>query len=322
MNDVLTSDYTREEVKATLDHIGDLKSPGPDGMPAIVFKRHWHFMGDHVVQEVLKVLNGDAFPEGRNSTTIVLIPKVKNPRRIKDLRPISLCNVVYKLVSKVIANRLKIVLPQVISENQSAFVPGRLITDNVLIAYEVSHYLMNKRNGTSGVAAVKADMSKAYERVEWSFLEAMLGKLGFSNGWIALVMQCVTTVSYQIKVNGTFTQQFCPSRGLRQGDPLSPYLFVICAEGLSALLRHTEEQGVLHGVKICPRAPCVSHLLFADDSMLLIRAQQQEATTLHNILQLYEACSGQCINTEKSTIMFSPNTQDQDRIAVKDALAI
>uniref|UniRef100_A0A8I6XTR8 Reverse transcriptase domain-containing protein n=1 Tax=Hordeum vulgare subsp. vulgare TaxID=112509 RepID=A0A8I6XTR8_HORVV len=296
MNNVLTAEYTKEEVKAALDHIGDLKSRGPD---------------------VLKVLNGDTFPEGWNSTTIVLIP-----RRIKDLRPISLCNVVYKLVSKVIANRLKIVLPQVISENQSAFVPGRLIIDNVLIAYEVSHYLMNKRNGTSGVAAVKADMSKAYDRVEWSFLEAMLGKLGFSNGWIALVMKCVTTVSYQIKVNGTFTQQFCPSCGLRQGDPLSPYLFVICAEGLSALLRHAEEQGVLHGVKICPRAPCVSHLLFADDSMLLIRAQQQEATTLLNILQLYEACSGQCINTEKSAIMFSPNTQDQDRIAVKDALAI
>uniref|UniRef100_A0A8I6XYS4 Reverse transcriptase domain-containing protein n=1 Tax=Hordeum vulgare subsp. vulgare TaxID=112509 RepID=A0A8I6XYS4_HORVV len=228
----------------------------------------------------------------------------------------------YKLVSKVIANRLKIVVPQVISENQSAFVPGRLITDNVLIAYEISHYLMNKRNGTSGVAAVKADMSKAYDRVEWSFLEAMLGKLGFSNGWIALVMKCVTTVSYQIKVNGTFTQQFCPSRSLRQGDPLSPYLFVICAEGLSTLLRHAEEQGVLHGVKICPRAPCVSHLLFADDSMLLLRAQQQEATALHNILQLYEACSGQCINTEKSAIMFSPNTQDQDRISVKGALAI
>uniref|UniRef100_A0A8I6YT27 Reverse transcriptase domain-containing protein n=1 Tax=Hordeum vulgare subsp. vulgare TaxID=112509 RepID=A0A8I6YT27_HORVV len=274
MNTALGAEYTREEVKAALDHIGDLKAPGPDGMSATVFKRHWHFMGDKIVEEVLKVLHGGDFPEGWNNTTVVLIPKVKNPKRIKDLRPISLCNVMYKLVSKVVANRLKIILPEVISENQSAFVPGNLITDNVLIAYEVSHYLMNKRNGRNGVAAVKADMSKAYDRVEWTFLEAMLGKLDFSTRWIDLVMKCVTTVRYQIKINGTLTNQFKPSRGLRQGDPISPYLFVICAEGLSALLRHAEEQGTLHGVKICPRAPCVSHLLFADDSMLLIRAQQ------------------------------------------------
>uniref|UniRef100_A0A8I7BB66 Reverse transcriptase domain-containing protein n=1 Tax=Hordeum vulgare subsp. vulgare TaxID=112509 RepID=A0A8I7BB66_HORVV len=322
MNTALLAEYTREEVKAALDHIGDLKAPGPDGMPAIVFKRHWHFMGDEIVEEVLKVLHGGDFPKGWNNTTLVLIPKVKNPKRIKDLRPISLCNVLYKLVSKVIANRLKIILPEVISENQSAFVPGRLITDNVLIAYEVSHYLMNKRNGRNGVAAVKADMSKAYDRVEWTFLEAMLSKLGFGTRWIALVMKCVTTVRYQIKINGTLTHQFRPSRGLRQGDPISPYLFVICAEGLSALLRHAEEQGILHGVKICPRAPCVSHLLFANDSMLLIRAQQQEAAALHGILQLYEACSGQCINTEKSAIMFSPNTSDPERTLVKDELEI
>uniref|UniRef100_A0A453CB70 Reverse transcriptase domain-containing protein n=1 Tax=Aegilops tauschii subsp. strangulata TaxID=200361 RepID=A0A453CB70_AEGTS len=316
MNAVLEAEYTRAEVKAALDHIGDLKAPGPDGMPVIVFKRHWHFMGDRVVEEVLNVLNGGDFPEGWNDTMVVLIPKVKNPKRIKDLRPISLCNVVYKLVSKVIANRLKVVLPNVISENQSAFVPGRLITDNVLTAYEISHYLMNKRNGRSGVAAIKADMSKAYDRVEWSFLKAMLSKLGFSRRWVALVMRCVRTVRYQIKVNGGLTQQFSPSRGLRQGDPISPYLFVICAEGLSVLLLDAEEKGVMHGVKICPRAPCVSHLLFADDSMLLIRADQQEA------LQLYEACSGQCINTEKSAIMFSPNTCDNDRTAVKAELGI
>ena len=138
MSAVLEANYTREEVKAALDHIGDLKAPGLDGMPAIVFKCHWHFMGDQVVEEVLKVLNGGEIPEGWNDTMVMLIPKVKNPTRIKDLRPISLCNVVYKLVSKVIANRLKLILPDVISEHKSAFVPGRLIMDNVLTAYEAS----------------------------------------------------------------------------------------------------------------------------------------------------------------------------------------
>ena len=114
-----------------------------------------------------------------------------------------------------LANRLKVVLPEIISENQSAFIPGRLITDNVLIAYEASHFLRHKKNGKEGVAAIKADMSKAYDRVEWRFLEAMLCKLGFRRRWVELIMKCVTTVRYQIKVNGVLTEQFVPTRGLR-----------------------------------------------------------------------------------------------------------
>lgn len=159
---------------------------------------------------------------------MVRIPKVKDPSRIKDLRPISLCNVLYKLVSKVLANRLKVVLPDIISENQSAFIPRRLITDNVLIAYEVTHYLRNKRGGLDGIAAIKADMSKAYDCVEWSFLEAMLTKLGFRRRWVNLIMKCVTTVRYQIKVNGVLTEQFVPTQGLRQGDPLPLPLCDLC----------------------------------------------------------------------------------------------
>lgn len=120
-------------------------------------------MGEKVTNEVL---NGGQIPKGWNETTVVLIPKVKHPERLKDLRPISLCNVLYKIVSKVLANRLKKILPDIISPAQSAFVPGRLISDNILIAYELSRYMKNKKKGKEGVAAVKLDMSKAYDRVE------------------------------------------------------------------------------------------------------------------------------------------------------------
>uniref|UniRef100_A0A8I6Y6V1 Reverse transcriptase domain-containing protein n=1 Tax=Hordeum vulgare subsp. vulgare TaxID=112509 RepID=A0A8I6Y6V1_HORVV len=176
--------------------------------------------------------------------------------------------------------------------------------------------------GKEGYAAIKADMRKAYYRVEWRFLEAMLLRLGFGPGVVQLIMRCVTTMRYQIKVNGDLTEQFRPIRGLRQGDPMSSYLFVICTEGLSALLQEAEGAGRLSGVKICNTAPTVSHLFFADDFVLLMKVEQREAEVLKDILDLYERCSGQCINKEKSVVMFSPNTKEDVRTIVKDTLGI
>ena len=206
MNAILIKPFSQEEIWEALQSIGDLKAPGPDGIPSIFYKRFWSIVGEQVKKEVLTVLNGGPMPRGWNDTIIVLIPKVKNPERVKDLRPISLCNVLYKLIAKVLANRLKSILPEIIAPSQSAFVPRRLITDNVLLAYELTHHLRNKREGKYGLAAFKLDMSKAYDRVEWSFLERIKRRMGFSERWINLVMLCVTTVSYRIRVNGAFTR--------------------------------------------------------------------------------------------------------------------
>ena len=260
MNQLLMAPFSREEVKKALFSIGDLKAPGPDGLHAIFFKRFWNMLGDDLINEVLLAINNSTIPEGWNNTTIVMIPKVENPDKVAQFKPISLCNVVYKVISKVLSSRLKIILPDIISHHQSAFVPGRLITYNILLAYECIHTMKNKK-GKRGLCAVKLDMHKAYDRVEWCFLEKIMIKLGFDQRWVKLVMACVKSVKYRIQFNSVETEMITPTRGLWQGDPLSPYLFLMVAEGLSCMIQGAEERGELEGVRICREAPVVSHLL-------------------------------------------------------------
>ena len=166
MNEALLGVFRVEDVKIALNQMHPTKAPGPDGMSPIFFQKYWDVIGSSVVNSVLQTLRTGVMPTGLNETFICLIPKVNCLQKIMEFRPISLCNVVYKLVSKVLANRLKKILPMVISESQSAFVPDRQITDNVLVAFETMHCIDQRRKGKNGLMAVKLDMSKAYDRVE------------------------------------------------------------------------------------------------------------------------------------------------------------
>lgn len=274
MNEYLNRAYTPEEVKQALNQMHPTKAPGQDGMPPLFFQNIWSIVEPSFVATCLGILNHGHDPTSLNLTYIVLIPKTKNPKNAKDFRPISLCNVIMHVISSVIANRLKGILDQVISPNQSAFIPNKLITDNAMIAFEVFHHMRKKKVGKKGFLALKLDMSKAYDRVEWPFLRAMCTKLGISKKWIKLVLKCVCTVKYSILLNGRPTESFFPQRGLRQGDPLSPYLFLICEEGFSSLLRRTERRGDLTGFQIARTAPPITHLFFANDSILFFRSTQ------------------------------------------------
>lgn len=271
--------------------MGPLKAPGPDGFPTRFYQRHWEVLKNDVVAAVEKFFEDGILPSGINDTAIVLILKGPNPKELKDFRPISLCNVIYKIISKCLVNHLRPFLDQIISKEQSAFVPGRMITDNALIAFECIHAI--QRTNGEEFCAYKLDLSKAYDRVDWGFLKRLMEKLGFQSKWVQWVMTCVSTVRYSVRFNGVPSHSFSPSRGLRQGDPLSSYLFLLVADGLSSLLRHYESLGQIECLKVCRRAPSITHLLFADDSLLFFRANQGQTTAVKNVLNVFEKCTGQ-----------------------------
>ncbi|GKV08912.1 hypothetical protein SLEP1_g20481 [Rubroshorea leprosula] len=301
-NSYLLHDFTEEELVKALFQMHPSKAPGPDGLTPLFFQKFWSTVKKDVITPCLQYLNlGVAFPQELNLTNIVLIPKCKEPKTMSDLRPISLCNVIYKVLAKTLANRLKQVLPEVISPEQSAFLQTRLITDNFLIAYEVLHFMRARKRRKRGWQAIKLNMSKAFDRVEWPYLEAVMRALGFADRWISLIMGCVSSVQYNILLNGADAGRVIPTRGLRQGDPLSLYLFILCAEGLTAMIRDAEEQKLLHGIKICRQAPTISHLFFADDSFLFLRATETES---------------------KSSVIFSSNVPQRTQDAISQILCM
>ena len=185
---------------------------------------------------------------------------------------------------------------------------GRLITNNVLVAFETMHHIIKKKRGKVADMALKPDMSKADDKVDWVWLEKVMKTLCFAERWIGLVMKCVTSVNYAIKVNGCPMGSITPFRGIRQGDLLSPYLFLLCAEGLSSLIKAPIAKGGLKGISVCREGPELSHLFFANDSLIFCKASMENCDELQRVLGVYERASGQQLNRAKTSLFFSKNT--------------
>jgi hypothetical protein len=268
------------------------KAPGPDGFPAGFYQKSWEVVGETVFRFVESVWHNPRIIADVNKTDICLIPKVEKPEYVTQFRPISLCNTNYKIVSKVIVERLKECIATLISPYQTGFVPGRNIHENIVIAKEMAH-TMHFKKGKKGVFAVKVDLSKAYDKLSWDFILKVLSEIELPVPLINIIMQSVTSVTTNVKWNGTRAEYFRPQRGIRQGDPISPYLFVLCMDKLSHIILQAVEEGKWEGIKVGKNGPMISHLMFADDLLLFGEATEEQMECMINSLNNFCSMSGQ-----------------------------
>ncbi|RVW89084.1 LINE-1 retrotransposable element ORF2 protein [Vitis vinifera] len=292
--------FSEEEIFAALSSFCGDKAPGPDGF-TMAF---WLFCWDVVKPEILGLfrefyLHG-TFQRSLNSTFLLLIPKKEGTEDLRDFRPISLVGSVYKLLAKVLANRLKSMMGEVISDSQHAFVHGRQILDAVLIANEA---LDSRLKGNNPGLLLKMDIEKAFDHVKWDFLMDVMSKMGFGHRWIKWMNWCCSTTTFSILINGSPSGFFRSSRGLRQGDPLSPYLFLFAMEALSQLLSCARNGGFISGFRVGGRGReglLVSHLLFADDTLIFCDAEADQLQYLSWTFMWFEAISGLKVNLSKT----------------------
>ncbi|GKU90798.1 hypothetical protein SLEP1_g4749 [Rubroshorea leprosula] len=299
-NDTLISPFSEDEIKVAVGECDSSKAPGPDGFNFRFVKSEWDVIKDDVVRFLQEFQANGKLVRGLNASFIVLVPKVENPVQIEEYRPISLIGVIYKILAKLLANRLKKVLENVIGEQQMAFLKGRQLMDGVVIANEVIDEVKKKKKKAF---LFKIDFEKAYDKVSWSFLDHMMQKMGFCEKWRLWIQECLRSSLVSILVNGSPSRQFKVTRGLRQGDPLSPFLFLIIAEGLNGLVSEAVKNGKLEGVEVGNKSFSISHLQYADDTILFGKATEENVWAMKGILRAFELFSGLKINFNKSQLV-------------------
>ncbi|KAJ6856768.1 hypothetical protein NC651_038440 [Populus alba x Populus x berolinensis] len=297
----LLAPVTDLEIKNALFAIDDDKAPGPDGFSSCFFKKAWNVIGGDFCAAVRDFFVSGALLKQINHSIITLIPKSANTTLASDFRSISCCNVIYKVIAKILAMRLSHALVPIISPLQNAFLGGRLMADNIHLVQELLRNYERKR--ASPRCLMKIDFRKAFDSVQWPFLRQLLLLLGFPNRFVHLVMQCVETVSYSVSVNGNIYGFFPGMNGIRQGDPLSPYLFIVCMEYLSRMLQIAT---LSPSFRFHPKCDTLGiyHLAFADDVILLSRGDRHSVSTLFQQLHTFGRTSGLEINASKSSIFF------------------
>ncbi|CAN1315223.1 LINE-1 retrotransposable element ORF2 protein [Linum perenne] len=310
----LVTPLTLEEIETVVKSCEGNKSPGPDGFSMEFFKRNWETVKHDVFRALFDFADNSSLPHCVNSTFVALIPKKDTVEEFRDLRPISLVGGIYKILSKLLASRLRRVIARVISEQQFAFVGGRQILDAVLIANEL---LDSRTRSNSPGLVFKLDIEKAFDHVNWECLLRVISKMGFDSKWTSWISACISSARFSILVNGEAAGYFGSTRGLRQGDSLSPLLFISVMEVLSRMLLMAQEEGLVSGFYMNPgnSGEKANHLFFADDSLVFCEASATQVTNLAAILICFECISGLKINFHKTEMFPVGDVPDAANLA-------
>ena len=298
---LLLSPVSAEDIRQAVFSIDNDKAPGPDGYSSFFFKKAWPIVGGDFCSAIQDFFHSGRLLKQVNHSIITLIPKSKNVTFPSDFRPISCCNVIYKVLAKILADRLAQALQGIISPMQNAFLGGRYMSDNINLVQELLRQYGRKRS--SPRCLLKVDFKKAFDSVQWGFLDSLLSQLGFPAAFVNLVMQCVSSASYSVAVNGDIHGFFAGQSGVRQGDPLSPYLFICCMEYFSRMLMLASQQEVFRFHPKCA-IQGITHLAFADDVLILSRGDSSSVTCILNQLATFGHTSGLGLNPQKSFIFF------------------
>lgn len=292
----LSREFTISEVELALKNLDSSKAPGPDGLNGAFIKESWFYLKNDFMNMLKDFHRSGSLPKGLNSSFITLIPKTESPKSAGDYRPISLINFTMKILLKTLANRLNKYLSYLVSDHQSAFIKSRSISDSILVVNEVAHSILSKES--KGVI-LKIDFAKAFDSINWEFLESTLVSMNFNDKWITWIKSISRSAHPSILINGSPTKEFSMNQGLRQGDPLSPLLFNLVGETLHLFLSKANTLGIFKGIFLRSGMQ-MTHMQFADDTILFIDNDLRSIKAIKILLKLFELISGLKINYQKS----------------------
>ena len=301
--------------------LGPDKAAGPDGFNAKIIQNNWGIFGPSILKEIYEFFNTGHMPTHIARSNMVLIPKTEEATHVGQFCPISVCNIVYKIISKVLCLRLKPFIASCVLIEQSAFVPGREISDNIILLREVLHSF-RQRNYTRSDFCLKVDLSKSFDRMDWDYLQHILYFYGIPNRMVMWIMGCVRSAEFSVVLNGVGDGFFKPECGLRQGCALSPYLFILGMDLLCRALNLLVTRNVLKGVRISPSAMPLTSCVYADDLLLFGVANQTEAGLIAQTLNQFSVVSGQQVGPDKSSIWFSAATSEETKAQVSHVFSV